>query len=66
MTGRHRRGDPADRGKGRQDSGAALYWLHFTDEYNNDNHEQAFSAAEMEVRVEQLAKRNITVTVETR
>lgn len=67
MAGRHRRGDPNNRGKGRQESGAAYCWLSWYDEETDETvNEQCFSATEMEVRRAQLRARGIEPRVELR
>lgn len=66
MVGKHRRRDPANRGKGRQNSEAARYWLHYEDEDGHDCHEQCFTATELETRLGQLRGRGIRVEVENR
>lgn len=60
MTGRHRKGGPWDRGKGRENSGAARYWIHYTDpESGGPVSEQYFVAMEYEDRLEFLTKRGV-------
>lgn len=65
MTGRHRRGDPSNRGKGSRPSGRAMYWLTWYDEKTDETvNEQCFTAIEMETRRAQLRSRGIEPRVE--